>query len=100
MLSGRDPVAFQDGLASTCRGDDDVEPVRRLLRPRYRHDLDAALTAHFRGEVLSSLFVRAEDADVPDRPHLANGDELRARLLPTAEDADRRAILAREVLRR
>src|SRR5262249_36491334 len=97
---GSDPFALQHRFAGTRCCDHDIEPARGVVRLRDRDDVDAALAAHLRGKRLAALLVWAENIDVPDRPHLADGEELRAGLLAGAEEAHSRGIGPGEVPRR
>ncbi len=68
------------------------------LRARHRFDIALAQLAHLLGELPAALLVGAVDLDVANVAHLANGQELRARLLAGAEQADLLSVVAGHVL--
>ena len=88
----REPIAQQDGITAAGGRDDDVLIAGSVFRARRRLDETLALQRHLRAKAPAILLVAAVNEDALDRAHLANGEELRARLFAGAEEADRAGV--------
>src|SRR5258707_4035180 len=88
MATRLEPLAGENWLARSGRGNPDIRILDRLTRAGYRQHLDLQLLCHTPAEVLAGGLAPAVDRNGANRTHRADALQLRFRLLTRANQPD------------